>query len=212
MIKQKIFNFNFKEDYSPENFCVSHSNINAYSQILNNNNSLNSIILKGPSKSGKTHIGLIWQKNNNAIKYCKNDFNNILNQNRNIFYDDLSYNLNEENLFHLINHCFNNDLKIIICTEKSLSEYDFKINDLSSRLKSFHFIEIKDPDDQLLNNLLMKLLYDKQIIINNYEVFSYIIKRINRTYLDVYRFVEKIDKLSLEKKRELTIPLIKELL
>ena len=38
--------------------------------------------------------------------------------------------------------------------------------DLSSRLKSFHFAEIKDPDDQLLNHLLMKLLYDKQIIIN----------------------------------------------
>ena len=58
----------------------------------------------------------------------------------------------------------------------------------------------------------MKLLYDKQIIINNNEVFSFITKRIHRTYLDVYRFVEKIDKLSLEKKRELTIPLIKELL
>ena len=126
--------------------------------------------------------------------------------------DDLFSDLNEEYLFHLINHCFNNNLKILICTEKLLSEYNFKINDLSSRLKSFYFVEIKDPDDQLLNNLLMKLLNDKKIIINNNEVFSFIIKRINRTYLDVYRFVEKIDNLSLEKKRELTIPLVKELL
>ena len=212
MIQQRTFNFNFKEDYSSENFFVSHSNFDAYSQILNKNTLLNSIILKGPAKSGKTHLGLVWQKNNNAIKYCNNDFKNILNQNRNIFYDDLFSSLNEEYLFHLINHCYNNNLKIIICTEKSLSEYDFKINDLSSRLKSFNFVEIKDPDDQLLNNLLMKLLYDKQIIINNNEVFSFIIKRINRTYLDIYKFVEKIDKLSLEKKRVLTIPLIKELL
>ena len=135
-----------------------------------------------------------------------------MNQNKNIFYDDLFSNLNEEYLFHLINHCFNNNLKIIICTEKSLSEYNFKINDLSSSLKSFHFVEINNPDDQLLNNLLMKLFYDKQIIINNNEVFSFITKRINRTYLDVYKFVEKIDELSLEKKRELTIPLIKKLL
>ena len=82
------------------------------------------------------------------------------------------------------------------------SEYNFKINDLSSRLKSFYFVEIKDPDDKLLNNLFMKLLNDKQIIITNNEVFSFITKRIHRTYLDVYRFVEKIDKLSLEKKRE----------
>jgi len=212
MKQQKIFNFNFKDDYSSENFFVSHSNINAYSQVLNENNSLNSIILKGPAKSGKTHLGLIWQKKNEAIIYSNNNFNKILNQNRNIFYDDLFSDLNEEYLFHLINHCFNNNLKILICTEKLLSEYNFKINDLSSRLKSFYFVEIKDPDDKLLNNLFMKLLNDKQIIITNNEVFSFITKRIHRTYLDVYRFVEKIDKLSLEKKRELTIPLIKELL
>ena len=49
-------------------------------------------------------------------------------------------------------------------------------------------------------------------IIKSHEIFSYISKRINRTYLDVFEFVEKIDKLSLEKKRQLTIPLIKELL
>ena len=36
--------------------------------------------------------------------------------------------------------------------------------------------------------------------------------RANRTYYDIYLLVEKIDKLSLEKKRELTIPLIKEIL
>ena len=60
--------------------------------------------------------------------------------------------------------------------------------------------------------LLIKLLYDKQIIINNSEIFLYILKRINRTYKSIYLLVEKINKLSLEKKRELTIPLIKELL
>ena len=64
----------------------------------------------------------------------------------------------------------------------------------------------------MLNNLLMKLLYDKQIIIKNHEIFSFITKRINRTFFDLYQFVEKIDNLSMEKKRQITIPLIKELL
>ena len=68
------------------------------------------------------------------------------------------------------------------------------------------------PDDELIVNLLIKLLSDKQIIIHNSEIFSFILKRINRTYENIYWLVEKIDKLSLEKKRELTIPLIKELL
>ena len=47
---------------------------------------------------------------------------------------------------------------------------------------------------------------------NNSEIFTYVLKRINRTYEDIYLLVENIDKLSLEKKKELTIPLIKELI
>ena len=93
-----------------------------------------------------------------------------------------------------------------------ISNYIFELKDLSSRLKSFNFIEIKKPDDELIVNLINKLLYDKQIIINNSEIFSYVLKRIKRTYKDIYLLVDKIDKLSLEKKRELTVPLIKELI
>ena len=44
MIQQKIFNFDFEEDYSTENFFVSRSNINAYKQVLNNEGSLNNIL------------------------------------------------------------------------------------------------------------------------------------------------------------------------
>ena len=120
--------------------------------------------------------------------------------------------MDEENIFHLINHCNNNNLKILICTNKYLYEYNFKIKDLLSRLQSFNFIKINQPDDEMIANLIMKLILDKQIIINQNEVIPYILKRINRSYEDVYLFVEKIDNLSLEKNRELTIPLVKELI
>ena len=60
--------------------------------------------------------------------------------------------------------------------------------------------------------LMVKLFSDKQIIIKNREIFDFIFKRVSRTYIDIYIFVEKLDRLSLEKKRQLTIPLIKEIL
>ena len=60
--------------------------------------------------------------------------------------------------------------------------------------------------------LMTKLFSDKQIIIKNKEIFDFIFNRVNRTYNDIYKFIEKIDSLSLEKKRQLTIPLIKEIL
>ena len=86
------------------------------------------------------------------------------------------------------------------------------LQDLLSRIKTFHTLRIDLPDDDLIINLMIKLLHDKQIIIKNKEIFHYILKRIERSYEDIFLLIENIDKLSLEKKRELTIPLIKKLL
>jgi len=211
-MKQKIFNYKVEPKYNIENFFVSTSNKQAFEYITNKENILKNSIIKGPKKSGKTHLGLIWKNINNAIIYDQNNYKEVLVNKYNILIDDFLTNLNEESLFHIINHCINYKKNILLLTDKSLNDYNFKLIDLLSRLKSFNYIEINNPDDDLLINLFMKLLSDKQIIINNNEIFSYILKRIRRTYLDIYLLVEKIDKFSLEKKRELTIPLIKELL
>ena len=211
-MKQTIFEYNILPKHNLENFYVSEANKDAYNFIIKENKFNYYSILYGPSKSGKTHLGLIWKEMNNAVVYNNENFNDFIQCKKNIFVDSFLEDLNEENLFHLINHCFNNELKILLCTDKLLSIYMFELKDLSSRLKSFNFIEIKKPDDELIVNLINKLLNDKQIIINNSEIFSYVLKRIKRTYKDIYLLVDKIDKLSLEKKRELTVPLIKELI
>ena len=212
IMKQTTFEYNILPKYNLENFYVSEANKDAYNFIINENKLNKYSIIYGPSKSGKTHLGLIWKEMNNAVVYNNENFSDFIQCKKNIFVDNFLEDLNEENLFHLINHCFNNELKILLCTDKLISFYIFELNDLSSRLKSFNFIEIKKPDDELIVNLINKLLYDKQIIINNSEIFSYVLKRINRTYKDIYLLVNKIDKFSLEKKRELTVPLIKELI
>tara|TARA_B100000686_G_C16566265_1_gene850446 strand:- start:169 stop:804 length:636 start_codon:yes stop_codon:yes gene_type:complete len=211
MMKQKIFNFNSKINYSNEDFFVSSSNKNAFDYILLSDIFKN-IILKGPSKSGKSHLGTLWIKKYNSIIYSESEYYNILSQKNNIFIDNFISDHDEEDMFHVINHAINNNLRILIAIEKSISQLNIKLQDLLSRLNSFHFVEIMNPDEILMNNILMKLLNDKQISINNSEVFSYITNRINRTYLDMYQIVEKIDKFSLEKKRQITIPLIKEII
>ena len=64
----------------------------------------------------------------------------------------------------------------------------------------------------MLLNILTKLLIDKQFVINSHEIFDFIIKRANRSYEEMFILVNKLDQLSIEKKRQLTIPLIKEIL
>ena len=210
-MEQSYFNYNLKPGLAIDDFFVSTSNKKAYSFILNKKIDNKKILLIGPNKSGKTHLGKIWQKNNNAVSY-ENNFEIILNYKKNIFIDDFFKNINEEKIFHLINHCSINKLTILLTSNKEVFEHNFLLKDLVSRLKTFNLLRINLPDDDLIINLIIKLLHDKQIIIKNKEIFHYILKRIERSYEEIFLLIENIDKLSLEKKRELTIPLIKKLL
>ena len=101
---------------------------------------------------------------------------------------------------------------MLITSQIYLYEHNFQLKDLISRLKTFNHINIEDPDDEILINIMTKLLTEKQIIIKNKEIFNFLLKRINRTYEEVYNLINKMDKLSLEKKKQLTIPSIKELI
>ena len=73
-------------------------------------------------------------------------------------------------------------------------------------------MEIGKPNDEMLLAILTKLLIERQFIIKSNEIFEYIIRRVDRSYQGINDIVKKLDILSLEKKRQLTIPLIKEIL
>ena len=100
----------------------------------------------------------------------------------------------------------------MITSKYKINEINFKFKDLSSRLKTFYNLEINQPDDEMLLAILTKSLIDKQFVINTKDIFEYIMRRVDRSYKGIYDIVKKLDVLSLEKKRQLTIPLVKEIL
>ena len=210
MSYQKFFNFQFTPKKDTQNYFVNQTNQKAYDLTILHEFNQN-IMLFGPKKSGKSHLASLWGKKNNAIIY-NNNFSRIIDAKRNVVVDDFLGISSEENLFHLINHCKLNNLKIYFTSSININTYNFKFKDLYSRLREFLYLEIKSPDDEMCKMLMIKLFSDKQIIIKNKEIFDFIFKRLSRTYFDIYIFIEKLDRLSLEKKRQLTIPLIKEII
>ena len=210
-MKQGFFNYHLSPNLSIDDFFIGESNINAFNILIKQDKVKTNAILIGPKKSGKTHLSLIWQEKNNACKY-DNNLDEIIKKKQNVLIDDLFKNLIEEEIFHLINHCYFNDLKILITCTDLINHYPFKLPDLSSRLKTFINIMINLPNDELLINLMIKLFHDKQIIIKNHEIFNYIIRRVGRSYEGVFILIDKIDKLLLQKNKQLTIPIIKELI
>ncbi len=208
MNKQQIFNFNFNK-LNNLDFYVNDTNKDAYNLINNAENT--NIFLKGPKKSGKSILSKIWLKKNNAIEY-NNNIETIINNKKNILIEKIDKSLNEENLFHILNHSKLNNLSILITSILEIDEINFSLIDLISRLKTFTYCKINQPDDDMLINILTKLFIEKQFIINSEEIFQFILKNAKRSYQDMYLIVKKLDALSLEKKRQLTIPLIKEIL
>ena len=210
MNQQIYFDFKTDTNLDIDSFFVNKTNSDAF-LLITNKKFQGNIILIGPSKSGKSHLANIWLKNNNAIIY-KENFDLIINQSKNVLIEDLFINIDEEKIFHLVNHCTSNNLKLLLTTNMDIFEYNFKFPDLFSRLRIFNYAYIKNPDDEILINVLTKLLTEKQFIIKNNDIFEFLLKRINRTYEDVYKIVDKMNSMSLEKKRQLTIPTIRELI
>ena len=210
MSDQKYFKYQFSERKDQENFFVNQTNKLAYDTTINPNFDQN-IFLFGPNKSGKSHLLNIWLNANNGIIF-DNNFDEIIETKRNIAIDNILEKKSEELTFHIINHCKNLNLKIYVTSSIDLSNFNYFLPDLFSRLRTFYYAEINQPDDEMCKIIMTKLFYEKQIIIKNKEIFDFIFKRIERSYNEIYLLVEKLDQLSLQKKRQLTIPLIKEII
>ena len=208
MTKQRSFHYQFDDKLNEVNFFVNDTNSYAFKGLIDKSH-FNSF-LYGPKKSGKSFLGEIWLKRYSAIKFDKN-FEAVIREKKNVLIDDFT-SFDQEKIFHIINNCTLNNLKILIISSRRINEIKFKFNDLSSRLKTFNNFEINQPNDEMLITILTKLLIDKQFIISSNEIFEYILRRVDRTYISIHDVVDKLDILSLEKKRQLTIPLIKEIL
>jgi chromosomal replication initiation ATPase DnaA len=210
-MEQTYFNYNLKPGLAISDFFVGKTNINAFNLLILDTSKSNKYLLIGPKKSGKTHLSLIWKKKFSAINY-RHNFHEVINSKKNVIIDNFFDNIKEEEIFHIINHCDLNNLQILLTSSLSLNFYKFNLMDLSSRLKTFLSINIDLPDDELLTNLMIKLFHDKQIIIKNPEILNYILKRVHRSYEKIFLLVDNIDNLLLKKNKQLTIPLIKELI
>ena len=208
MNKQKIISYTFKDNINDSNFFVNETNFDAFNRLINQESLFS--FLYGPKKSGKSFLAHIWKNKHNANK-LSNNFEEIIKKKDNILIDDL-HSFDQEIIFHLVNYCILNNLKILITSPFKINDINFQFNDLPSRLKTFSFLEINNPDDEMLITVLTKLLLDKQFIVNSNDIFEYILRRVERSYKGIHDIVDKLDVLSLEKKRQLTIPLIKEIL
>ena len=218
--KQLYFKMPNKKALGIEDYIITDSNNFAFDLIVKIlKGDTNFGLISGPSYSGKTHLSKILMKNARNYKtlYLDRDYQNTLERLEasdilileNI--DKVKHDKSEQDLFHIINFAKENNKKLLMTSRKPISEIDLNLEDLKSRLNSILEAKIKEPDDQLMKLILIKILNDKQLKINP-NVIDFLVSRLERSYESINLFIEKIDKFSLEKSKKITIPLISDLL
>lgn len=181
-----------------------------------------SICIYGSEGCGKSHLANVFS--NNVSRHDNYPYripsvqakdirletpHQLFAKHRCLIVENLSQKINNEAMFHLYNLYRNEGGFILFTSEIAPARLNLPLPDLQSRLNAVPAIEIKAPDDDLLSCLLVKLFTDRQIFITP-EVVNYIVSNMQRSFSYARKLVAETDRISLARKRAVSIPIIKE--
>jgi len=147
-------------------------------------------LLTGPRKSGRSLLGRIFVRKTGGR-----------------LFDDAEDH-DEEALFHAWNHAQETRRPLLIIADRPAPAWEVKLPDLRSRLTATPHVEIAEPDDDLVVNLLMKLLGDRGIAVPP-ELPQFLLPRIELSYVAVQQVVDALDRAALSHHRRITIAMSK---
>ncbi|PWW03354.1 DnaA protein [Hoeflea marina] len=173
------------------------------------------VILTGPTGSGKSHLASIWAAKSGAVSIAASagDADAIaLASAGPVLIEDIDQTgFDEVQLFHLINAVRAHSGGMLITTRLWPAAWNVALPDLASRLKAAMTVEIGEPDDELLAQVLVKLFADRQVAADD-RVISYIVARMERSLAAARHLVVRLDALALGRQSRITRSLAAEAL
>ncbi len=156
-----------------------------------------------------------YKKQPKIIDLNENIFNPEEFKNPMVFIKNLSSDtLNEESeifLFNGFNYCLNKNTKILFSSNDFIKNLDIKLADLESRLNTVLPVEILNPPDEEKMNLINFELQQRGLEINDKEM-KYIFTHHSRDLNSLLNLAEKLDEISHQEKKSISINLIKKII
>ena len=169
----------------------------------------------GPAGCGKSQMGAFLAQRAKAIM-----IDNLTMFDRTAFADcnviildgiSTSDRWSEDALFHFCNYLSETGKYALFLSEAPISQLDFSLADVRSRLRAIPSQEIHLPDDALLRALFESYFHERQCAVTE-AVLDYIVARCDRSYEAVAQLVSAIDRESLAAKQAITVPLVRAVL
>lgn len=214
-MKQAPLSLELAEDYSPESYFVSPANAEAHGLIERwpDWGSAYGLLIYGEEGCGKTHLAHLWRQHSGAVFVNAKAITEKTYASAKCFILDGLEQVREceEAFFHFLNHV-QQQKGYLLCTSRVAPvDLPIRIRDVQSRIMGLLQVKVTPPDEALLSLLLTKRFADRQLKVSA-EVVAYAVNRIERSYQAVDAFIRKLDAHALETKREITIPLVREVL
>lgn len=150
-------------------------------------------LLIGPPGSGKTHL---------AALFTARTSGRVI--------DDADLHTDGEPLFHAWNAA--TPTTPLLLTARSLPRgWAHSLPDLASRLSATPLVRLEDPDDALIAAVLEKHFADRGLKVGA-EVVAWLTARIERSFAEAAAVVAALDAHALAERRDITVPLARELL
>ncbi len=220
-VKQLPLDLGYRTAMGRDNFLIAESNQDAVAWIDKWPDwPAPALILHGPKASGKSHLASVWAEKNNAVhintaKLAALSAEELAHKSKHLIIDRADFSIGDEKaettLFHLYNMFKEEQRTMLLTMHAPASSLSFLIADLASRLRAAPSIAIHPPDDALLSCVLVKLFSDRQIFISE-EIIRYIIPRMERSFSAAFDLVDQADHLAFSEKRNITLPLIRQVL
>lgn len=112
-------------------------------------------------------------------------------------------------LQHLYNVTKEAGRPLLLAAQLPPKDWGLRLADIKSRLCSILAIMVKEPDDALLEALIMKLFADRQLRVDHMAI-DYMISHLPRRAGLVRDFIGSLDSRALAEKRNLTTPFIRD--
>ncbi len=172
-----------------------------------------SLLIKGPQASGKTHLLNIFARKFHAEFLTKEKLSEVnpagfFAANHFYIFENIEQIENDELLFHLINSAFEAKAFLILT---SVPQVNFQLKDLMSRLRNIFAVEIKNPSDETIKQLLVNGFARRQIALSN-QVINFISDNIAKNYAAIFLLIKKVELHCQESGKNLTVKEIAEIM
>lgn len=173
------------------------------------------IAIHGPPGCGKTHLAHVFAAVSGAplvaAATLREDAPPRLLASRAVVVEDADRGVDEEALLHLYNAAREAGRQLLLTGRAAPAQWRLTLPDLRSRLVAVPAVGIRPPDDALMAALLVKLFADRQLRVGH-EAIRYLVTRLERSFAAAREAVAAVDARALAERRELTVPLLRQVL